>query len=203
EDEDGQDVTGAQSLGEVIGDRRSAVDAAGGDEVACANVEGREVLVQFLRVSAGEVVAVGFASGADERPESGLPCCGLTPVVLLRGRGCELVADGALDDPATGATAAAAVAGGEALSGGVIVPAAGLTGDKVSVIGPGEFGFATGDPVDACQRPHPQVRVDRRSSQTLFGTDEAQSCDDVAEVALGYGAAGAEQFVSEVVEPDG
>ena len=203
EDEDGQDVTGAQSLGEVIGDRRRAVDAAGGDEVAFANVEGREVLVQFIRVSAGEVVAVGFATGADERTESGVPCRGLAPDVLIRIGGRELVADGGLDDPPTVATAVAAVDGGEALSGGVIVPAAGLTGDEVSVIGPGEFGFATGDPVDACQRPHPQVRVDRRSGQTLFGTDEAQSCDDVAEVALGCGAAGAEQFFPEVVEPDG
>src|SRR5699024_11152302 len=115
---------------------------------------------------------------------------------------CEVVADGGLDDPPTVATAVAAVDGGEALSCRVVVPAAGLTGDKVSVIGPGEFGFATGDPVDACQRPHPQVRVDRRSSQTLFGTDKAESCDDVAEVALGYGAAGAEQFFPEIVEPD-
>src|SRR5699024_393152 len=165
--------------------------------------EGRAVLVQLLRVSAGEVVAVGFASGADERPESGIPCCGLAPDVLIRVGGCELVADGGLDDPPTVATAVAAVDGGEALSCRVVVPAAGLTGDKVCVIGPGEFGFATGDPVDACQRPHPQVRVDRRSGQTLFGTDEAQSGNDVAEVALGCVAAGAEQFVAEVVEPDG
>src|SRR5699024_2832883 len=150
EDEDGPDVTRAQSLVEVLGDRRSAVDAAGGDEVAFANVEGREVLVQFLRVSAGEVVAVGFATGTDESPESGIPSCGLPPDVLIRVGGRELVADGGLDDPPTVAAAVAAVDGGEALSCGVIVPAAGLTGDEVSVIGPGEFGFATGDPVDAC-----------------------------------------------------
>src|SRR5699024_64958 len=157
---------------------------------------------QFLRVSAGEVVAVGFATGTDESPESGIPSCGLPPDVLIRVGGRELVADGGLDDPPTGAAAVAAGDGGEALSCGVIVPAAGLTGDEVSVIGPGEFGFATGDPVDACQRPHPHVRVDRRSGQALFGTDQAQSCNDVAEVALGSGAAGAEQFVPEIVEPD-
>src|SRR5699024_5219502 len=62
EDKDGEDVTGAQSLGEVIGDRRGAIDASGGDEITFANVKGCEVLVQFVRVSAGEVVAVGFAT---------------------------------------------------------------------------------------------------------------------------------------------
>src|SRR5699024_6501756 len=109
EDEDGQDVTGAQSLGEVIGDRRGAVDSPRSDEVAFANVESREVLVQFVRISAGEVVAVAFASGADERSESGIPCCGLAPDILIRIGGCELVADGGLDDAPTVAAAVAAV----------------------------------------------------------------------------------------------
>jgi hypothetical protein len=141
EDEDGKNVPGAQSFGEIIGNGRRAVDSPRGNEITFADVEGREVLVQFIRVSAGEVVAVGFTAGADESPESGVPCCGLAPDVLIRIGSRELVADGRFDDAPTVATAVAAVDGGEALSGRVVIPAAGLTSDEVAIVGPGEFGF--------------------------------------------------------------
>src|SRR5699024_3620471 len=202
EDEDGEDVPGAQRFGEIIGNGRRAVDSPGGDEVAFANVEGREVFVQFVRVSAGEIEAVGFTAGADESPESRVPCCGLASNVLIRIRSRELIADGRFDDAPSIAAAVAAVDGGEALSGRVVIPAAGLTGDEVPVVGPGEFGLSTGDSVNPRQRPHPHVRVDCWSCQSLLGADEAQSCNDVTEVALCCGAAGTEEFFPEVVEPN-
>src|SRR5699024_1714819 len=187
-------------FGEIIRNRRGAIDATRGDEITFANVESCEVLVQFVRVPTGKVVAVGFATGTDKSPESGVRCCGLAPDVLIRVGGRELVADCGLDDAPAGATAVAAVGGGGALSVSVIVPAAGLTGDEMSVIGPREFGFAAGDSIDPRQRPHPHVGVHRWSCQSLFGADEAQSCNDVAEVALCCGAASAEQLFPEVVE---
>src|SRR5699024_398310 len=202
EDEDGKNVPGAQSFGEIIGNGRRAVDSPRGNEITFADVESREVLVQFVRVSAGEVVAVGFTAGADEIQQSGVPCCGLASNVNIHIGSRELIADGRFDDAPSIAAAVAAVDSGETLSGRIVNPTASLTGDEVPVVGPGEFGLSTGDSVNPLQRPYPHVGVDRWSCQSLFGADEAQSCDDVAEVALCCGAAGTEEFFPEVVEPD-
>src|SRR5699024_7347752 len=108
-DEDREDVAGPVGLGQIIGDGGGAEDASGSDEVTVTDVEGREVLVQFVRVSTGEVEAIGFAAGADECPKPRVLRNGFAADVLVLIRRGELIADGGLDDAPPVAAAIATV----------------------------------------------------------------------------------------------